>query len=83
GIPLHEADIDLYDAYNADEAFLASTSLAICPITRVNGVAIGPAGQVWGPLTERLAGAYKRLVDHDFVGQYLKRYVEGMEARAF
>jgi branched-chain amino acid aminotransferase len=83
GIPLREADLDLYDAYNADEAFLTSTSLAICPVTKVNGIAIGPAGQVWGPVTERLADAYKRLVDHDFVGQYLKRYVEGMEARAF
>jgi branched-chain amino acid aminotransferase len=83
GIPLNETDIDLYDAYNADEAFLTSTSLAICPVTKVNGIAIGPAGQVWGPVTERLAGAYRRLVDHDFVGQYLKRYVEGMESRAF
>ena len=27
--------------------------------------------------------AVQRLVDHDFVGQYLKRYVEGMESRAF
>jgi hypothetical protein len=34
-------------------------------------------------MTQRLADAYKRLVDYDFVGQYLKRYVEGMEARAF
>jgi len=34
-------------------------------------------------LTKRLADAYRRLVDHDFVDQYLKRYVEGMPARAF
>jgi hypothetical protein len=34
-------------------------------------------------MTQRLADAYRRLVDHDFVGQYLKRYVEGAEARAF
>jgi branched-chain amino acid aminotransferase len=78
-----EADVDLYDAYNADEVFLTSTSLCICPVTRVNGVDIGPQGQVWGPVTQRLADAYRRLVDCDFVGQYLKRYVEGMEARAF
>jgi branched-chain amino acid aminotransferase len=83
GLPLREADIDLYDAYNADEVFLTSTSLCICPVTRVNGVEIGPKGQVWGPVTERLADAYKRFVDHDFVGQYLKRYVAGMESRAF
>ena len=83
GISLIEADIDLYDAYNADEIFLTSTSLAICPVTKVNGVDIGPGGQVWGPVTTRLTDAYRRLVDHDFVGQYLRRYVEGMEARAF
>ena len=83
GLTVREADLDLYDAYNADEIFLTSTSLCICPVTKVNGVAIGPAGQVWGPVTRRIADAYQRFVGHDFVGQYLKRYVEGMEARAF
>ncbi|TVQ32783.1 MAG: hypothetical protein EA356_13095 [Geminicoccaceae bacterium] len=83
GIELIETDIDLYDAYNADEVFLTSTSLCICPVVKVNGVAIGEEGQVWGPITQRLADAYKRFVDHDFVEQYLKRYVDGMEARAF
>lgn len=83
GIALQEADLDLYDAYNADEVFLTSTSLCICPVTRLNGVDIGPKGQVWGPVTRRLADAYQRFVDFDFVDQYLKRYVEGMEARAF
>jgi branched-chain amino acid aminotransferase len=63
--------------------FLTSTSLCICPVSKVNGVQVGPNGQVWGPVTRRLADAYQRFVGHDFVGQYLKRYVEGMEARAF
>ena len=49
----------------------------------MNGAEIGPPGQVWGPVSQRLADAYRRLVDHDFVDQYLKRYVEGMQARAF
>ena len=83
GIPFAEADLDLYDAYNADEVFLTSTSLCICPVTKVNGVDVGPKGQVWGPVTRRLTDAYQRFVDFDFVDQYLKRYVEGMEARAF
>jgi len=83
GLSVHETDIDLYDAYNAEEIFLTSTSLCICPVTRVNGVEIGSKAQVWGPVTKRLADAYRRLVDHDFVGQYLKHYVEGMQARAF
>jgi branched-chain amino acid aminotransferase len=83
GLIVHEADIDLYDAYNADEVFLTSTSLCICPVTKVNGAPIGPPGQVWGPTTQRLADAYRAFVGHDFVGQYLKRYAEGMAARAF
>jgi branched-chain amino acid aminotransferase len=83
GLPLREADIDLYDAYTADEIFLTSTSLCICPVTRLNGQEIGPKGQVWGPVTKRLCDAYRRFVDHDFVGQYLKQYVDGAQARAF
>jgi len=83
GIPLREADIDLYDAYNAQEAFLTSTSLGLCPVTKVNGVEIGSKDRVWGPITQRLADAYKGLIGHDFVAQYLKRYKAGMESRAF
>jgi branched-chain amino acid aminotransferase len=71
GIPVIEKDIDLYDAYNADEAFLTSTSLCICPIASVNGARIGSA--MPGPLTRQLTEAYSRFVDFDFVGQYLKR----------
>jgi branched-chain amino acid aminotransferase len=83
GLTVREADLDLYDAYNADEAFLTSTSLCMCPVVKVNGAAIGPPGQVWGPLTGRLAEAYRRFVGYDFVAQYLKRYVEGAKASAF
>ena len=71
GITVVEKDLDLYDAYNADEAFLTSTSLCICPVASVNGARIG-AG-VPGPMTRQLTEAYARFVDFDFVGQYLKR----------
>jgi branched-chain amino acid aminotransferase len=83
GIAVREADLDLYDAYSADEVFLTSTSLCMCPVTKVNGVEIGPMGQVWGPVTKRIADAYRRFVEWDFVGQYLKRYADGNQARAF
>ena len=71
GIPFAEADIDLYDAYTADEAFITSTSFCICPVRSVNGTAVG-AGTVPGPITKRLTDAYVRLVDCDFVAQFLK-----------
>jgi branched-chain amino acid aminotransferase len=83
GIPVTETDIDLYDSYTADEMFLTSTSLCICPVTKINGIKIGPKDQVRGPVTTQLAEAYSSFVGYDFVGQYLKHYQEGMQARAF
>jgi branched-chain amino acid aminotransferase len=71
GIPLVEKDLDLFDAYTADEAFLTSTSLCICPVQSVNGVRVGEA-RLPGPVTARLTEAYCRLVDFDFVAQYQK-----------
>ena len=71
GLTVVEKDIDLYDAYTAEEAFLTSTSLCICPIASVNGAKIG--GAVPGPITRQLTEAYCRFVDFDFVAQYLKR----------
>ena len=67
-----EADLDLFDARTADEAFLTSTSLCICPVRSLNGAPIGD-GRVPGPVTRRLTEAYCQLVDFDFVAQYLKR----------
>ena len=72
GIPCREADIDLYDAYNADEMFLTSTSLCICPVRSINGNPIADGG-VPGPTTKRLTDAYIELVDCDFVAQYLNQ----------
>ena len=72
GVPVEETDIDLYDVYNADEAFLTSTSLALCPVRSVDGRVIG-AGTVLGPVTQRLLDAYGALVGLDIAGQYLKR----------
>jgi branched-chain amino acid aminotransferase len=72
GLSVVEKDLDLFDAYNADEAFLTSTSLCICPIRSVNGVRIG-GERLPGPVTRQLSDAYCRLVDFDFVAQYLKR----------
>jgi len=71
-IPCEERDIDLYDAYTADECFLTSTSLCICGVRSVNGRTFG-AGRVPGPVTQRLIDAYREMVGCDFVAQYLAR----------
>ena len=72
GIPCDQTDLDLYDACNADEAFLTSTSLCICPVRSINGHRIG-SDQVFGTVTRQLIEAYVRLVNCDFVAQYRRR----------
>ena len=71
GIPMAEQDIDLYDAYTAEEAFLTSTSLCLCPVRSINGALISE-GKVPGPVTRRLSDAYVELAGCDFVAQYLR-----------
>ena len=57
GINVKEKNLDLYDAYTADEIFVTSTSYCICPVASVNGSK--PDNQyVPGPVTKRLMDAY-------------------------
>ena len=70
-IPFAEQDLDLYDAYTAEEAFLTSTSLCMCPIKSINGALVG-GGKFPGPVTQRLTDAYIKLAGCDFVAQYLR-----------
>jgi branched-chain amino acid aminotransferase len=71
-IRFEERDLDLYDAYTADECFLTSTSLCICGVRSLNGRSF-TAGRVPGPVTQRLIDSYKEMVGCDFVAQYLAR----------
>lgn len=72
GIPAREADLDPYDGYTADEAFLTSTSLCICPVRSIDYRPLAePAAP--GPVTRRLMDAYKDLLGgFDFEAQYLR-----------
>lgn len=72
GIAVAETDLDLYDAYTCDEAFLTSTSLCLCGIRSING-RTPSSGAPPGPVTQRLTEAFADLVDFDFVGQYRRR----------
>ena len=72
---MEERDIDLYDGYMADEVFLTSTSLCLCPVSSLNGSNVGD-GKVPGPVTDRLMGAFSDLVGMDYVAQYLA-HLEG------
>lgn len=70
-VALREADIDLYDAYVADEAFITSTSWCLVPVKSINGKEMRQGA--WGPVTRRLADGYrKRLGGFDYVSQYTR-----------
>jgi branched-chain amino acid aminotransferase len=69
GIPCREADLDLFDAATADEIFMTSTSLCICPVRSIAGRTL--PGPIPGPVTQRVSEAYAQEVDCDFVAQYL------------
>jgi len=69
GVEVGEGNYTPYDLYNAEEAFLASTSPTFVPVKTVNGVKIGKGAP--GPVTLRLIGAWNRMVGMDIVDQAL------------
>ena len=75
GLTVKEMDLDLYDAYNAEEIFLTSTSLCICPVSSVNGQSLGQKN-ILGPITQKLIDGFSSLVNCDYVKQYLS-HLEG------
>ena len=71
GISCTAGDIDMFDAANAEEMFLTSTSLCILPVRSFNGAPVAD-GKIPGPITKKLIDAYAKSVGCDFVAQYLK-----------
>lgn len=71
GIPCEERDLSPYDASIAEEAFLTSTSLCLCPVRSFDGQAVKTA-EIPGPVTGRLLDAYSDLAGLDIAAQYLR-----------
>ena len=72
GIPAREADLDPYDGYTSDEAFLTSTSLCMCPVRSIDHRPLAEE-KIPGPITRRLMDAYKGVLGgFDFEAQYLR-----------
>ncbi len=69
-IPVVEDDLQPYDIYTADEAFFASTSYCVLPLTRVDRREIGDGKP--GEITNRLLAAWGEAVGVDIVGQATK-----------
>ena len=68
-VEIVEGNYTPYDLYNAEEAFLASTSPTFVPVRTVNGAKIGKGAP--GPVTVRLIAAWNKMVGMDIVDQAL------------
>lgn len=60
-IPVFERNYSLVDTFSADEAFLTGTFGAQTPVSTIDGRVIG-TGEL-GPMTKKLRGLYKDLVE--------------------
>ena len=67
GIAVVEKNLDPYDVYTADEAFMTGTPFCMLPVTRINGDKIGD-GQV-GPVFQRVLDAWSANTGVDIAGQ--------------
>jgi branched-chain amino acid aminotransferase len=63
GIPVHERNFSLVDAYAADEAFLTGTFGAQTPVGEIDGRQIGDGHR--GPVTGRIQELYKALIGRE------------------
>jgi branched-chain amino acid aminotransferase len=61
-IPTQERDVALDELASSDEAFLSSTTREVQPIAHVDGRKLSDVG---GPVSERLAAAFRDLVARD------------------
>ena len=69
-IPAVEEDLQPYDLYNADEAFVSTTSPCVLPMTQVDRRAIGDGKP--GPISQQLLAAWSEAVGVDIVGQAMQ-----------
>lgn len=69
-IPVKEQNIEPYDVYTADEAFVSATPFCILPVTSINGIQIGN-GCV-GNVYKSLLNEWSKNVGVDIKGQIQK-----------
>jgi branched-chain amino acid aminotransferase len=69
-IPVVEENLQPYDLYTADEAFFASTSYCVLPMTVVDKRPVGDG--IPGPITNQLLAAWSESVGLDIVDQAIK-----------
>jgi branched-chain amino acid aminotransferase len=75
GIPVVEKDIEPYDVYNADEAFMTGTPFCMLPVTSLNSLDIGD-GNV-GPIFSQLVSQWGQNTGVDIIQQIKKWEKDG------
>ena len=70
GIPCVEKNIEPYDVYTADEAFITGTPFCMLPVTSLNGLEIGN-GKV-GSIFSKLIGLWSDNMGVDIISQIQK-----------
>lgn len=75
GLSFEEADIEPFDVYTADEAFVTGTPFSMLPVTSIDGVQIGEKQKpiestgVFGPISSKIAMQWSSNVGIDFIKQ--------------
>jgi branched-chain amino acid aminotransferase len=80
GMPIIEKNIEAYDVYTADEAFMTGTPFCMLPVTSLNGLAIGK-GEV-GEGFIKLIDQWSRNINLDIIHQIKKWDTERAETNA-
>ena len=76
-IQVIEKNIDLYDVYTADEAFMTGTPFCMLPVTALNGNAIGD-GNV-GAIFSRLLNKWSKNMGVDIKAQIQRWEMERVD----
>ncbi len=70
GIAFQERDLQVHDAINADEIFVATTPYCMAPVTKFNGIPVADGKS--GPIFNRLLAAWSEDVGVDIRSQILE-----------
>ncbi|WP_370282430.1 aminotransferase class IV [Pseudooceanicola sp.] len=70
GIPIHQKNFSLYEAYGASEAFLTGTFGAQTPVAEIDGKPIGSGER---PVTAEIQRLYREMVAQDVAAQSARR----------
>ncbi len=79
GLEVSEGDLQPYDLYTADEAFVSTTSYCVLPVGAFNGSPVG--GEVPGPITQRVTAEWNKLAGLD-IAEQMRTHAAKAEAPA-